>query len=249
MIVAFAPDTALPARVLPACNHDVRALPARLLLLHYTGMADGAAALRWLACAESRVSCHYFVGPDGAITQLVPEARRAWHAGAGEWAGCRDVNSASIGIEIDNPGHEFGYRDFPSAQIAGVLALGLDICRRHGMPPRGVLAHSDTAPRRKRDPGERFPWGWLAAQGLGHWVEPAASGGDAGLAEGDHGPGVMALQRNLRSYGYGVEATGLYDAHTALVVTAFQRHFRPERVDGRADAATCATLARLIAAA
>jgi N-acetylmuramoyl-L-alanine amidase len=220
-----------------------------ILLLHYTGVATMAKAVAWLTHAGSKVSCHYAIDEAGAIVQMVPEALRAWHAGESFWAGECDINSASIGIEIHNPGHEAGYPDFPEAQLAAVEALCRDILARHGIRPERVLAHSDVAPARKKDPGERFPWGRLARAGIGHWVAPEpVVAAEPGLGLGAAGPLVAEVQSLLGRYGYGIEPTGVVDGRTELVVTAFQRHFRPERVDGRIDRSSIATLERLLAA-
>lgn len=219
-----------------------------ILLLHYTGVATMAKALDWLTRSGSGVSCHYAIDEAGQITQMVPEALRAWHAGEAVWAGESDINSASIGIEIHNPGHELGYPDFPEAQMLAVEALCRDIIARHGIRPQRVLAHSDVAPARKRDPGEKFPWARLARAGIGHWVTPEpVVAAEQGLGVGVAGPLVADVQSLLRRYGYGIEPTGVVDGGTGLVVTAFQRHFRPERVDGRIDQSTVATLERLFA--
>jgi N-acetylmuramoyl-L-alanine amidase len=219
-----------------------------ILLVHYTGMPSADDALTRLCSPASEVSAHYLVFEDGRTVQLVPEARRAWHAGAAFWAGETDINSASIGIEIANPGHEHGYRDFPGAQIEAVIALCRDIVTRRGIRADRVLAHSDVAPMRKEDPGEKFPWRALHAAGVGHWVEPAplAAVGQT-LAEAIRGAEVRDLQADLRRYGYGIEPTGAYDGCTAAVVRAFQHHFRPARVDGLADASTTATLRQILA--
>jgi N-acetylmuramoyl-L-alanine amidase len=218
-----------------------------LLLLHYTGMISGAAAIDWLARPESKVSCHYVIDENGAITQMVPEALRAWHAGVSHWRASDDINSCSIGIEIQNPGHSGGYPDFPAVQIVAVEALCLDIAARHAIAPERVLAHSDVAPGRKIDPGEKFPWNRLAETGIGHWVEPAPVRSGPVLQSGDKGDGVMRLQQQLRAYGYGIEPTGIFDERTRIVVEAFQRHFRPALVDGRADPSTTDTLEVLLA--
>jgi N-acetylmuramoyl-L-alanine amidase len=195
------------------------------------------------------VSCHYGVDEDGRITQMVAEDMRAWHAGDSLWAGESDINSASIGIEIHNPGHGLGYPDFPEVQMQVVERLCRDIIARHGIRPERVLGHSDVAPSRKQDPGEKFPWARLARAGIGHWVAPApVVDGDTGLGLGAAEPRIAAFQVALRRYGFGIEPTGLVDDRTALVVAAFQRHFRPERVDGRIDRSTVTTLERLIAA-
>lgn len=215
------------------------------LILHYTGMETGEGAQAWLCDPRSEVSSHYLVHEDGTIVQMVREADRAWHAGRGSWQGIDDVNSFSIGIEIVNPGHFLGFADFPPRQIAAVIALGNDICRRHSIAPQRVLAHSDVAPGRKIDPGEKFPWEVLAAAGLGHLVEPAPIEAGRILGPGDRGPAVAALQRMLARYGYGLEQSGVYDHATRIVVQEFQRHFRRARVDGLADLSSCETLRRL----
>lgn len=218
----------------------------RAIVLHYTGMETGAAALERLRDPASEVSAHYVVEEDGRIFQLVPEDRRAWHAGKSFWDGETDVNSASIGIEIVNGGHDFGSPAFPDAQIEAVIALCRDIAQRHGIEPQNVLAHSDIAPGRKADPGELFPWAKLAAAGIGHYVPPRPLGSDMGLSLGDEGAEVWDLQRKLVAYGYGLDVTGVYDDKTEKVVSAFQRHFRPARIDGKADLSTRKTLDDLL---
>jgi N-acetylmuramoyl-L-alanine amidase len=245
-----APDSPLATLWCPAPNRDPRrnGRAPDLLLLHYTGMDSADAALDWLIREDSKVSCHYLVDEDGNITQMVREGERAWHAGQSLWAGETDINSCAIGIEIHNPGHDIDYHDFPEAQMRAVEALCRDILTRHTIRPDRVLAHSDVAPGRKRDPGEKFDWAQLARAGIGLWVTPAPVGGDAGLGPGDEGEAVTKLQQDLAAYGYGVEITSTYGRGLENVVEAFQRHFRPERVDGRADASTRETLARLLAA-
>jgi N-acetylmuramoyl-L-alanine amidase len=177
---------------------------------------------------------------------LVAEGSRAWHAGKGSWKGETDLNSASIGIEIVNPGHDGGSPPFPDRQIEATIALARDICARWAIVPERVLAHSDIAPARKRDPGEVFPWATLWRSGVGHWIPPAPITGAPLFSHEEEGPPVRALQTMLALYGYGVEITGVFDRQTRLVVAAFQRHFRPERVNGEADASTAATLKALI---
>jgi N-acetylmuramoyl-L-alanine amidase len=246
--LSFAPDTALPVEVRPSPNHDERRAgkAADMLLLHYTGMPDAQAALDWLCDPGSKVSCHYFVFEDGRILQLVAEARRAWHAGVAAWAGEQDINSRSIGIEIANPGHDGDYPDFPEVQMQAVETLCCDIVERRAITPARVLAHSDVAPRRKRDPGEKFDWKRLARVGAGLWVEPAPIEGEEGLGPGDTGPAVAGLQRDLARFGYALTVNGVFDEATRHVVTAFQRHFRQARVDGRADESTFETLRALL---
>jgi N-acetylmuramoyl-L-alanine amidase len=248
----FTPDSKLVSDVAPSPNHEERAggRTPDMILLHYTGMKSALAALARLrdGSGDGRVSAHYFIDEDGTIAQLVPEARRAWHAGASFWQGETDINSCSIGIEIVNPGHEFGYRDFPPHQIDAVTALCRDIVARRKISAERVLAHSDVAPARKQDPGEKFPWARLHKSGVGHWVAPTPISDAAQLAEGDRNETVSLLQSQLAKYGYGISTTGEYDANTRDVVTAFQRHFRPARVDGIADASTLTTLTDLLAA-
>jgi N-acetylmuramoyl-L-alanine amidase len=247
--VTFSPDSPLVAAIHPAENHEPRrnGVKPSLLILHYTGMSSAAKAVDWLARAESGVSCHYVIDEAGRITQLVPEALRAWHAGASYWRGETDINSHSIGIEIQNPGHHYGYPDFPSEQMRAVIALGKDIARRHAMATDCVLAHSDVAPARKIDPGEKFNWALLAAEGLGLWVRPAPVRLDeCGLGPGECGARVALAQERLAEYGYDIEPTGILDEKTDKVLKAFQSHFRQRRVDGRLDRSTETTLARLM---
>lgn len=233
-------------RFRPSPNHGPRRDdPTDLLILHYTGMQDASEAVDWLCNPASEVSCHYFVHEDGQIEQLVAEDRRAWHAGRSAWQGITDVNSRSIGVEIHNLGHEHGYPDFPNAQMDAVIALSRDLCARLAIPPERVLAHSDIAPARKRDPGEKFNWAGLHASGVGHWVEPAPITGGRFVQLGDEGAPVEALQAMLVRYGYDCPVDGCFDEATAQVVTAFQRHFRPARVDGVADRSTIETLHKL----
>jgi len=198
-----------------------------MLVLHYTGMPTGEAALDRLCDPAAQVSAHYLIDEDGTIYRMVPEEKRAWHAGRAIWRGERDINSRSIGIELANPGHQFIYRDFPAPQMASLAALATEILGRHPIPPRNVVGHSDIAPDRKLDPGERFDWQGLAGQGIGLWP----------LAPQEIDGNLLEL---LNEYGY--------DASTRHVIPAFQRHFRPEKIDGIADAGTLAVLGGLIAA-
>jgi N-acetylmuramoyl-L-alanine amidase len=245
----FPSESCVVAEVLPSPNFGDRKDERRpdMVVLHYTGMPDAAAALERLRAPASQVSAHYFVFEDGRVIQLVQEAKRAWHAGAASWAGETDINSCSIGIEIANPGHEYGYPDFPKRQIAAVTALCRSILTRNTIPPARMLAHSDVAPARKQDPGEKFPWRTLHDSGVGHWVRPAPIRDGALLALGDRGDQVAAMQRSLSDYGYGIEVNGNYDSAMHEVVAAFQRHFRPERIDGVSDVSTRATLQDLLA--
>src|SRR5215470_3459215 len=231
----FPADSPLVAEVVPSPNHKERDGHGRpdMIVLHYTGMATAGDALERLCSLDvPQVSSHYLVYEDGRIAQLVPEARRAQHAGISSWEGETDINSRSVGIEIVNPGHDGGYPDFPDRQIAAVTALCRDVLKRWSMRADRVVAHSDVAPSRKQDPGEKFPWARLHAAGVGHWVEAAPLGEPRGLALGDSGAAVAELQAPLVKYGYGIPSIGRYDQAMHDVVAAFQRHFRPARVDG-----------------
>lgn len=205
-------------------NHDAR--PAGqtidLLLLHYTGMRSGAAALDRLCDPTAKVSAHYLIEEDGRAVALVPEARRAWHAGVAFWSGARNINARSIGIELVNPGHEWGYREFPSAQMESLLRLARDILSRHAIAANRVLGHSDVAPTRKQDPGELFDWAMLASQGIGVW--PGERPSRRGRPTRD-----AAMLDLLSRIGYEVAAP-------EAAIVAFQRHFRPALLDGRPDA-------------
>lgn len=251
------------AKVFPSPNHGERnnGLRPEFIILHYTGMPDAKSALKWLCTPESSVSSHYFVYETGKILQLVPESRRAWHAGAGMWRDKDDINSRSIGIEICNTGHDGASVDpvdprkavpvgdkngtlppFPRRQITALIGLLHDIQTRWNIPAENILAHSDIAPRRKRDPGEAFPWHRLAEEGLGLWAEPTPIRSGHFWQQGDAGPPVQALQQMLHMLGFAVAQTGIFDEDTMFAVKAFQRHWRPERVDGIADFSTITTL-------
>jgi len=247
-MMTFTPDSSTVSDVIPSANYGDRnkgRLPD-MIVLHYTGMPDVEGAITQLCSAGTDVSAHYIVLEDGRIVQSVPEARRAWHAGVSSWSGEEDINSCSIGIEIVNRGHDWGYPDFPSRQIAAVTALCRGIMLRRNVPSHRVLGHSDVAPARKKDPGEKFPWHSLANSGVGHWVQPAAIVRGETLKLGSIGDDVRDLQLALARYGYGLPATGKYDGLTMEVVAAFQRHFRPARVDGIADRSTFTTLHSLL---
>jgi N-acetylmuramoyl-L-alanine amidase len=229
----------------PSPNLDARTAPPDMIVLHYTGMETGEAAIARLRDPAAKVSAHYVVEEDGRVFRLVPEERRAWHAGVSFWKGRQNLNGASIGVEIVNPGHEFGYRPFPDAQVAAVIALVGEIRSRWTVEDNQIVGHSDIAPDRKEDPGELFPWKRLAEAGHGYWVEvPAAPG--AALGEGETGPGVFALQAGLTRLGYDCAPSGEYEPRTTSIVRAFQRHWRPERVDGVADGETRARLIALL---
>jgi N-acetylmuramoyl-L-alanine amidase len=232
----------------PSPNFDIRRAPPDMLILHYTGMPTGEAALERLRDPVAKVSAHYLVEEDGRVFALVDEARRAWHAGISYWAGERDINDRSIGVEIVNPGHEFGYRAFPDVQIAALIALIDQMRDRWTIEDRFILGHSDVAPRRKQDPGELFPWRRLAEAGHGLWIEPAPAPGPT-LAPGDEGLGVLALRAGLIRLGYELGAHGLYDSDLTFAITAFQRHWRQQRIDGHADGETRSRLMALLRAA
>ncbi|MFQ5783284.1 MAG: N-acetylmuramoyl-L-alanine amidase [Alphaproteobacteria bacterium] len=237
----------------PSPNHDARpeGVAVDVLVLHYTGMENAETALARLCDPAARVSAHYLVDEDGTIFRLVAESRRAWHAGVSFWRGCDDVNAVSIGVEIVNPGHEFGYRPYPEAQMAAVEALCRDIVARHPIPARNVVGHSDVAPGRRADPGELFDWPRLAAAGVGLWPEDNPVRGEMGLAlaRGDAGRAVADAQGALAEFGYAVPRHGAYDEATADAVAAFQRHFRPCRVDGVLDPETAQRLFAVLARA
>jgi N-acetylmuramoyl-L-alanine amidase len=241
------------AKVRPSPNFGPRnnGIIPDAIVLHYTGMASGALAEDRLCNIEAEVSAHYIVHEDGRITQMVPEAARAWHAGASFWAGATDINSHSIGIEIANAGHPNADPTQPApgfdpVQIKAVIALCKDIIQRWKIKAERVLAHSDVSIGRKIDPGEMFPWNDLHKAGIGHYVAPSPIRGGRFFARGDSGQPVEALQSMLAIYGYKIGITGQYDEATEKAVNAFQRHFRPERIDGVADASTIETLHRLL---
>ena len=228
-------------------NFDNRVSPPDMIVLHYTGMRTGDEALARMTDPAAKVSAHYMVEEDGRVFSLVSEERRAWHAGVAFWKGATDINAASIGIELVNPGHEFGYRAFPDAQIEALIELMDDIRSRWTVPENRILGHSDVAPSRKTDPGELFPWKRLAQAGHGIWVEPNGAPG-APLAEGDEGAGVFAMQAGLTRIGYDCAPSGQFDANTTTVVRAFQRHWLQTRVDGVADGETRARLVAVLRA-
>jgi N-acetylmuramoyl-L-alanine amidase len=244
----FTPDSSIASDVIASANYGDRNMDRLpdMIVLHYTGMPDVEGAIAKLCTIGTDVSAHYIVLEDGRIIQCVPEAKRAWHAGVAFWGGEEDINSCSIGVEIVNKGHDWGYPEFPLRQIAAVIALCRGIMLRRKVPSHRVLAHSDVAPFRKKDPGEKFPWHSLANSGVGHWVQPAPIVRGETLRLGSAGNDVRDLQQALARYGYGVPVNGKYDTATMEVVTAFQRHFRPGRVDGIVDHSTLTTLRSLL---
>ncbi len=242
-------------RTLPSPNCDDRPPgPVDILVLHYTGMRSAHEAIERLRdpspCTGRPVSSHYVVDEDGCVLSLVPEEKRAWHAGISHWRGAAELNGRSIGIEIVNPGHEFGYRDFPALQMAAVCDLCLEILARHPIPARNVVGHSDVAPDRKQDPGELFEWRALAENGVGLWPEGVPDLGTGGEAR--DAASLRDVRRALADIGYKVEREGAFDPKIATVLRAFQRHWRPEAVTGHADSGTLIRLlsvARLVQAA
>lgn len=234
----------------PSPNHDTRNAPkVQMLVLHYTGMRDAKSALDHMCDPASGVSAHYMVDEDGSVYQLVPEELRAWHAGDSSWRGVTDVNSLAIGIELVNPGHQFGYRDFTDFQMDALLELTRDIVARLAIRPEYVLGHSDVAPLRKMDPGERFDWSTLARHGVGLWpFRNPALGMAKGpvLKVGSEGQEVAAVQDLLGRFGYAVPQTGLFDEETSNVTAAFQRHFRPAGITGQMDVEAVRRLVDLI---
>jgi N-acetylmuramoyl-L-alanine amidase len=228
----------LAVRAAPSPNHDARPDGAAvdMLILHYTGMQSAAAAIARLCDPAAQVSSHYVVEEDGTVWRLVAEDRRAWHAGVSFWRGHEALNGRSIGIEIVNPGHEWGYRPFPALQMAALCDLCLAILSRHPIPARNVVGHSDVAPERKEDPGELFDWAGLAANGVGLWPADCPDLGNSDVVL--EGAELRALRGDLAAIGYRVDPEGGHDAALACVLRGFQRHWRQEAVTGRADAGT-----------
>lgn len=225
----------------PSPNFDDRTLPISLLILHYTGMETGKAALERMCDGKAKVSAHYMVEEDGCIFQLVDEYKRAWHAGVSEWQGETNINSNSIGIEIVNGGHDHPNEDgtlpeFPDVQINAVIALSKDIIKRHG--ELTVLGHSDIAPARKIDPGENFPWQGLAAAGLGYWPDVQTDDRRVLFERGMRDRGIAIVQSGLAHIGYGARVTGVMDEGTGLIIEALQRRYRPDYIDGVVDIQT-----------
>jgi N-acetylmuramoyl-L-alanine amidase len=238
-------------------NFNERTVVPDMCVLHYTGMRTAKAALDRMCDPGAEVSAHYCVDEAGQVYRLVAEERRAWHAGVSAWKGDSEVNGRSIGIEIVNPGHEFGYTDFPAAQIDAVIGLLDDVRTRWEIADSCILGHSDVAPARKVDPGEKFPWHTLAQHGHGLWPEAfdtfepeRESAMGPPLGPGDTGPGVFALQGALGKLGYAILPGGPYDEETATIVGAFQRHWHPEKIgtngEGLADARTRLRLMALL---
>jgi N-acetylmuramoyl-L-alanine amidase len=222
----------------PSPNFDARPGDGRvdILILHYTGMRCAKGALDRLCDSAAKVSAHYLIDEDGAVTRMVAEEKRAWHAGISSWRGRSDMNGASIGIELVNPGHEFGYRAFPKPQMATLKALAAEILGRHPIPARHVIGHSDVAPLRKQDPGEFFDWPGLSHAGIGFWPDFTARTPPKPV-------GLRDIQSFLAEIGYSCPQSGALDATTTAAILAFQRHFRPERCDGVLDTETARRIA------
>ncbi|MCA8901351.1 MAG: N-acetylmuramoyl-L-alanine amidase [Hyphomonas sp.] len=237
----------------PSPNHDARRQRLDMLVLHYTGMETGEAALARMCDPEAKVSAHYMVWEDGRITQLVEESRRAWHAGVATWQGEEDLNSRSIGIEIVNGGHDVPLAEgslppYPDAQIDAVIELCHAIVARHEIPQARIVAHSDIAPARKVDPGEHFPWARLSEAGIGLYPEADEDAAGPSLLPGDTGEAVEALQSALAAIGYGLTINGDFDEATGQAIAAFQRRFLPTRLGRHGDAVTCAHVRKVAAA-
>jgi N-acetylmuramoyl-L-alanine amidase len=228
----------------PSPNHGARpdGCLVDMLVLHYTGMRTSEEALRRLCEAQAEVSAHYLIDEDGTALQLVDESRRAWHAGQGSWAGESDINSCSIGIELVNPGHAFGYRPFPETQMRTLEAVCLEVLARHPIPAHRVLGHSDVAAGRKEDPGELFDWPRLARAGIGIWPErqPVPDRYTAGS--------MAKIKHDLSRIGYAVEASGEMDCQARSALLAFQRHWLADQLTGAGDPATAWRLQEVLKA-
>lgn len=231
-------------------NFNDRKLPITLLVLHYTGMESAEAARERLCDPTAEVSAHWFVTEDGRVESLVAEDKRAWHAGHGSWNGITDINSASVGIEIVNGGHNVPLNDgqlppYPDIQILAVVKLCKEIIERHQIKPANIVGHSDIAPERKEDPGEHFPWSGIAAAGVGIWPGDLPQDKRVLFEQGDRDRGVSIIQRGLADLGYGISVTGCLDDQTQAVIRALQRRYRPEKIDGVIDMQVMEVLKRL----
>jgi N-acetylmuramoyl-L-alanine amidase len=225
----------------PSLNYDSRpkTAPIDMLVIHYTDMETAEEALDLLCSPASKVSSHYLISENGHIYRLVEEENRAWHAGVSFWKGRTKLNDYSIGIELANPGHRCGYKDFPQKQIDALIQLSHGIMSRHHIPPYHVVAHSDIAPDRKKDPGEKFPWKILAQHNIGFWPSKKLE------VMVPHTIEVFLVQQMLSRIGYHVPMHGMYDPGTKLVIEAFQRHFCPHKVHGIIDPETYRQLVRV----
>lgn len=217
------------------------------IVLHYTGMKTGKDALERLCDPKYKVSSHYFIDEDGSTLELVQPKFRAWHAGKSIWRGRENVNDSSIGIEIVNPGHEFGYREFPKAQMDAVIALCKKLKKNFPIEDRNIIAHSDIAPARKQDPGELFDWKLLAKNSIGLWPDVTEENPRPLLKRDDKGQAVQELQENLARFGYGIVDDGIFEEHTEFVVQAFQRHFgQTKNINGVWDSGLESCLQKLL---
>ena len=249
---ASAPDYGIRFKTmqdLPSPNFESRpsGVPVDMLIIHYTGMESAEGALERMRDPSTKVSAHYVIDEDGTVYRLVAENMCAWHAGTASWGGITNINDRSIGIELVNPGAEFGYRPFPEPQMMALEQLARGILKRHTIPARRVLGHSDVAPTRKQDPGELFDWARLAAAGIGLWpetentLETEVALGGGGL------PPITKIQKLLQRLGYPITISGEEDEETRFVITAFQRHFLPYSVSGEMDVETFARLRAMVA--
>lgn len=231
-------------------NFNERKLPISILVLHYTGMENGDVARERLCDPAAEVSAHWLVHEDGAAEPLVDEDKRAWHAGRGSWNGITDLNSASIGVEVVNGGHNCPLPTgelppYPDTQILGVIKLAKEIIARHDIQARNIVGHSDVAPERKEDPGEHFPWQGLAAAGVGYWPGDLPNDDRILFEPGDRDRGISILQRGLADLGYGASVTGCLDEQTQAIIRAVQRRYRPSKIDGVIDMQVMEILKRL----
>lgn len=235
---------------LPSPNQDSRnGATVDVLVIHYTDTQSGQHALDILTNPVREVSSHYTIDEDGSVYRHVQEDMRAWHAGVSHWRGRDSVNAFSIGIELVNPGLQYGYRPFPLTQMHALAELCHGILQRHSIPARNVVGHSDVAPERKKDPGELFNWEWLAGEGIGLWPEfgQRSISNINRLLPGDRNDKVFSMQQRLHEYGYGIPVTGIFCDVTHKVATAFQRHFRPQDCSGIWDTDSDARLDELLA--
>jgi len=231
-------------------NFNDRKLPVSMLVLHYTGMKTGQAAKDRLCDPEAEVSAHWLVHEDGRVDELVDEDKRAWHAGRGSWQGITDVNSASVGIEIVNGGHNVPLENgdlppYPDVQILAVIKLCKEVIERHNIKAENIVGHSDIAPERKEDPGEHFPWAGLAAAGVGVWPGDLPDDDRILFEAGDRDRGISIIQRGLAELGYGAAVSGCLDAPTQSIIRALQRRYRPSKIDGVIDMQVLEILKRL----
>jgi N-acetylmuramoyl-L-alanine amidase len=232
----------------PSPNFNTRNGEVNMIIAHYTGMKSAKAALSRLCDPTAEVSAHYMIDDDGKIYRLVANEKRAWHAGRSHWAGQEDINSCSLGIELVNPGHEFGYREFPETQIASFMDLCRELAMVYRVPRYRILCHSDIAPNRKQDPGELFPWQRLYGGGIGFWpsadFKPKKTG--RRYRVGNDGSEIRAIRDNFRKFGYQLADIDQFDEALTMVVIAFQRHWRQQNCDGIVDPETYAILLHLL---